>query len=133
MGKHRTGRAARPLLWGAAVVLVVVAVGSAVVAVAKRGPSGPEAGSSSSALLAESTCDQTLKVVTASSFAKVLTALQPSLATGPHCVALGPAGGGGPGGGGRGGGREGGRRDPDGLAWGGGARGGLLADDGEGG
>jgi len=133
MGKHRTGRAARPLLWGAAVVLVVVAVGSAVVAVAKRGPSGPEAGSSSSALLAESTCDQTLKVVTASSFAKVLTALQPSLATGPHCVALDTAVVDGRAAAARVAEREADVWIPDDLSWAAVARGGLLADDGEGG
>ena len=133
MGKHRTGRAARPLLWGAAVVLVVVAVGSAVVAVAKRGPSGPEAGSSSSALLAESTCDQTLKVVTASSFAKVLTAVEPSLATGPHCVALDTAVVDGRAAAARVAEREADVWIPDDLSWAAVARGGLLADDGEGG
>ena len=82
-------------------------------------------------MLAESTCDQTLKVVTASSFAKVLARLQPSLATGPQCIALDTA---------VVDGRDAAARVaermadvwiPDDLSWGALARGGLLADDGE--
>jgi len=88
MGKHRSGRVGGPLLWGTAVVLVAAAVGSAAIVLVQRGSSRSEASPPSSALLAESTCDTTLRVVTASSFSQVLSTLQPSLATGPNCVAL---------------------------------------------
>ena len=129
MGKHRSGRMRRPVLWGAAAVLVAVAVGAGAIAVADRGAS--KANRASSTVLAESTCDQTLKVVTASSFAKVLARLQPSLATGPQCIALDTA---------VVDGRDAAARVaermadvwiPDDLSWGAVARGGLLADDGE--
>ena len=42
MGKHRSGRVRRPLLWGPAAVLVAVAVGAGAIAVAERG-SGTQA------------------------------------------------------------------------------------------
>ena len=101
-----------------------------------RWPSGGEQARgrpASSALLAESTCDQTLKVVTASSFAKVLATLEPSLATGPHCVALDTAVVDGRDAAARVAEREADVWIPDDLSWAAVARGGLLADDGKGG
>jgi hypothetical protein len=83
--------------------------------------------------MAESTCDQTLKVVTATSFAKVLAAVQPSLATGPHCIALDTAVVDGRAAAARVAEREADVWIPDDLSWAAVARGGLLADDGDGG
>jgi Ca-activated chloride channel homolog len=132
MGKHRSGRA-RPLLWGVAVVLVVVAVGAGALAAAHRGPGRSAPDRAGSPLLAESTCDRTLKVVTATSFAKVLATLQPSLASGPGCVALDTAVVDGRDAAARVAEREADVWIPDDLAWAAVARGGLLADDGTGG
>jgi hypothetical protein len=133
MGKHRSGHVGRPVLWGAAAVLVAFAVGSAAVAVTQSGDGGSEAGRPGPAVLAESTCDQTLKVVTATSFAKVLAALQPSLASGAHCIALDTVVVDGRGAAARVAEREADVWIPDDLSWGAVARGGLLADDGDGG
>ena len=132
MGKHRSGRARRRLFWGTAVGLVAVAA-AAVVVVVQRGSGRPEAGPSSSPLLAGSTCDRTLKVVTASSFTKVLTTLQAALATGPDCVALDTATVDGRAAARRVAEREADVWIPDDLSWAAVARGGLLADDGQGG
>ena len=132
MGKHRSGRLRRPLLWGAALVLVAVAATSGAIAMAKRGSSPSEAGRSSSALLAESTCDQTLKIVTASSFARVLATLQPALAAGPNCIALDTAVVDGRDAAARVAEREADVWIPDDLSWAAIARGGLLAEDGKG-
>jgi Bacterial extracellular solute-binding protein/von Willebrand factor type A domain len=132
MGKHRSGRAGSTLLWGAAVVLVVVAVGSAVTAVAQRWSGRSEASKPSAAVLAESTCDRTLKVVTASSFAKVLATVQPSLATGPQCVALDTDVVDGRTAGARVAESEADVWIPDDVSWAAIAHGGLLADDGQG-
>ena len=133
MGKHRSGRVGGPLLWGTAVVLVAAAVGSAAIVLVQRGSSRSEASPPSSALLAESTCDTTLKVVTASSFSAVLSTLQPSLATGPNCVALDTAVVDGRDAAARVAEREADVWIPDDLSWAAIARGGLLADDGDGG
>jgi hypothetical protein len=132
MGKHRSGRARRPLLWGTAVVLVAAAAGSVAMVVSQRDSGPPDAGASSSALLAESTCDRTLKVVTASSFAKVLNTLKPALATGPHCVALDTAVVDGRNAAERVAEREADVWIPDDLSWAAVARDGLLADEGQG-
>jgi Ca-activated chloride channel homolog len=133
MGKHRSGRVRRPLLWGTAVALVVVAAGAVAMVVVQRDSGPSRTGRSSSALLAESTCDQTLKVVTASSFAKVLDTLEPTLATGPHCLTLDTAVVDGRTAADRVAEREADVWIPDDLSWAAVARGGLLADDGQGG
>ena len=133
MGKHRSGRVGGPLLWGTAVVLVAAAVGSAAIVLVQRGSSRSEASPPSSPLLAESTCDTTLRVVTASSFSQVLTTLQPSLATGPNCVALDTVVVDGRDAAARVAEREADVWIPDDLSWAAIARGGLLADDGKGG
>jgi hypothetical protein len=132
MGKHRSGRVGGPLLWGTAVVLVAAAVGTAAIALVQRGPSRSESSPPSSTLLAESTCDTTLKVVTASSFSTVLTTLQPSLATGPNCVALDTVVVDGRDAAARVAEREADVWIPDDLSWAAVARGGLLADEGKG-
>ncbi|HEY7100771.1 MAG TPA: VWA domain-containing protein [Mycobacteriales bacterium] len=132
MGKHRSGRARRPLLWGTAVVLVAAAAGTVTMVVLQRGSGTSEAGPPSSALLAESTCDQTLKVVTASSFAKVLNTLEPALASGPHCVALDTVVVDGRNAADRVAEREADVWIPDDLSWAAVASGGLLADEGKG-
>jgi hypothetical protein len=132
MAKHRSGRVRRPLLVGTAAVLVALTVGSVAVALTTGWPGRSEPGRPNPAVLAESTCNETLKVVTASSFAKVLGTLQPSLATGPDCLALDTD---------VVDGREAAARVaeseadvwiPDDLSWAAVARGGLLADDGQG-
>jgi hypothetical protein len=89
MGRHTSGpaRARRPVLWAVAGALAVVATVSAAVAVTGRGGGDPADGSGRSRLAA-ATCDRTLKVVTATSFAPVLAAVGPALAAGPDCVAL---------------------------------------------
>jgi hypothetical protein len=132
MGKHRSGRVGGPLLWGTAVVLVAAAVGTAAIALVQRGPSRSETSPPSSTLLAESTCDTTLKVVTASSFSTVLATLQPSLATGPNCVALDTVVVDGRDAAARVAEREADVWIPDDLSWAAVARGGLLADEGKG-
>ena len=132
MGKHRSGRVGGPLLWGTAVVLVAAAVGTAAIALVQRGPSRSESSPPSSTLLAESTCDTTLKVVTASSFSTVLATLQPSLATGPNCVALDTVVVDGRDAAARVAEREADVWIPDDLSWAAVARGGLLADEGKG-
>jgi hypothetical protein len=132
MGKHRSGRVGGPLLWGTAVVLVAAAVGSAAIVLVQRGSSRSEASPPSSPLLAESTCDTTLRVVTASSFSQVLTTLQPSLATGPNCVALDTVVVDGRDAAARVAEREADVWIPDDLSWAAVARGGLLADEGKG-
>jgi hypothetical protein len=133
MGRHRSGRTGGPVLWVVAVVLVVVGLTSGAVAIANRGSDEPTAGDPASALAPQSTCDRTVKVVTASSFASVLSALQPALATGPNCVALDtvvldgrPAAA-------RVAEREADVWIPDDVSWAAVARDGLLAEDGAGG
>ena len=76
MGKHRTGRAGPPAALGRRGGVGRRAVGSAAVAVAKRGPRAP------GRLVGFGTAGRVhlrpdAEVVTASSFAKVLTALEP--------------------------------------------------------
>ena len=93
MGRHQSGsgRARRPVLWGLAVALAVVATVSAGgVVVAGRSPGGGPADRDrpGGSVPAASSCERTLRVVTASSFAPVLSRVQPGLATGPDCVAL---------------------------------------------
>ena len=87
MGRHTSGAAAarRPLLWAVAGALVVVATVSAVVAVTDRDTGGAGTGP---AAPAAASCDRTLRVVTATSFAPVLAAIRPGLGAGPDCVAL---------------------------------------------
>jgi Bacterial extracellular solute-binding protein/von Willebrand factor type A domain len=133
MGRHRSAGSRRGLLWGAAAVLVVIGVVSGVVAVVQRGPTRSEAGRDGSAVLAESTCDRTLRVVTASSFARVLSTLQPKLATGPDCVALDTVVVDGRAAADRVAEREADVWIPDDVSWAAVARGGLLAEDGKGG
>jgi hypothetical protein len=131
MGRHRSGRAPRPVLWVAAAVLVAVGLTSGAVVVANRGSGDAEAGRHS-ALLPESTCDRTVKVVTASSFASVLTAVQPALATGPDCIALDTVVVDGRAAAARVAEREADVWLPDDVSWAAVARGGLLAEDGAG-
>jgi Ca-activated chloride channel homolog len=133
MGRHRSGPAARPVLWVVAAVLVAVALTSGAVAVAKRGPGKAEANGPGSALIPQSTCDRTVKVVTASSFASVLTALQPGLATGSDCVALDTVVVDGREAAARVAEREADVWIPDDVSWAAVAREGLLAQDGAGG
>jgi hypothetical protein len=133
MGRHRSAGSRRGLLWGAAAVLVVIGVVSGVVAVAQRGPTRSDGGRDSSSVLAESTCDRTLRVVTATSFAPVLSALQPKLVTGPDCVALDTVVVDGRAAADRVAEREADVWIPDDVSWAAVARGGLLAEDGEGG
>lgn len=90
MGRHTTtvARARRPVLWVAAGALVAIALVSAGAVVLDRRSDGPPPAAGGAPLLADSTCDRSLRVVTATSFAPVLKALQPGLATGADCVAL---------------------------------------------
>jgi von Willebrand factor type A domain len=133
MGRHTAAaaRVRRPVLWISAAVLVVVALVSAGVAVADRGSDEAKPGSSS--LLAASTCDRTLRVVTASSFAPVLAALQPALATGKDCIALDTVVVDGRSAADRVAEREADVWIPDDVSWAAVARGGLLAEEGQGG
>jgi hypothetical protein len=87
MGRHTSAaaKARRPVLWIVAAALVLVALVSAGAVVLGRGPDRAQA---SSSLPAASSCDRSLRVVTATSFAPVLAALQPALAAGRDCVAL---------------------------------------------
>lgn len=130
MGRHTStaARARRPVLWVAAGALVVVGLVSAGAAVVERGPDHAEPGTAS---LDATTCDRSLRVVTATSFAPVLRALQPDLATGKDCVALDtvvvdgrPAAD-------RVAEREADLWIPDDVSWAAVARGGLLAEDGQ--
>jgi Ca-activated chloride channel homolog len=132
MGRHRSAGSRRGLLWGAAAVLVVIGVISGVVAVVQRGPTRSGGGDRGSSLLAGSTCDRTLRVVTATSFAPVLSALQPKLATGPHCVALDTVVVDGRAAADRVAEREADVWIPDDVSWAAVARPGLLAEDGKG-
>ncbi|HEY6745197.1 MAG TPA: substrate-binding domain-containing protein [Mycobacteriales bacterium] len=88
MGRHTVaaGRVGRPVLWIAAAALAVIALVSAGAVLLDRRPEDRVPGSAS--LLAPATCDRSLRVVTATSFAPVLAAVQPALATGRDCVAL---------------------------------------------
>jgi hypothetical protein len=133
MGRHRSGRAGRPALWAVAAVLVAVALTSGAVAVAKRASDRPEAERPGTALLAPSDCDLTLRVVTASSFAPVLATLEPTLASGPDCVALDTVVVDGRAAADRVAEREADVWIPDDVSWAAVARGGLLAEDGSGG
>ena len=100
MGRHRSGQPAaewsdgrpgrphgrqdrRTALWVGVAVLGVVATASTAVAVAARQSAEPAAPAP-----AASSCDQVLKVVTASSFAPVLRTVGEGLAEGPDCVGL---------------------------------------------
>jgi hypothetical protein len=86
MGRHRSGTGGgHGLLRAAGAVALVAATVAGVLTALDRG-SGGQAGQS--ALLAGSGCTRTLRVVTASSFAPVLSALRPGLAAGPGCVEL---------------------------------------------
>jgi hypothetical protein len=121
------------LLW-VAFVLAALGVVSAGVAVAQRGPDRPSgAGSDGPSLLAASTCDRGLRVVTAASFAPVLAAVQPALATGKDCVALDTVVVDGRAAADRVAEREADVWIPDDVSWAAVARGGLLAEDGRGG
>jgi hypothetical protein len=132
MGRHSSGaRLRRPVLWIAAAV-VVVAVVLAGVLVSDRGPTRSTA-SGSPALLAASTCDRTLRVVTASSFAPVLAAVQPALASGKDCVALDTVVVDGRSAADRVAEREADFWIPDDVSWAAVARPGLLAEEGQGG
>ncbi len=135
MGRHTSaaGRARRPVLWIVAAVLAAVAVGSVGFAIAQRGPARSQASPGSSSLLAASTCARTLRVVTATSFAPVLAALQPALATGKDCVALDTVVVDGRSAADRVAEREADVWIPDDLSWAAVARPGLLAEDGRGG
>jgi hypothetical protein len=119
----------RPVLWIAASVAVVVAVVGAGVVLSDRGRS---TASGSPALLAASTCDRTLRVVTASSFAPVLAALQPALAAGKDCIALDTVVVDGRAAEDRVAEREADVWIPDDVSWAGVARPGLLAEEGQG-
>jgi hypothetical protein len=133
MGRHRSGRAGRPVLWVVAAVLVAVALTSGAVAVAKRGPGKAQTGGPGSALFAESTCDRTVKVVTATSFASVLNSVRPALAKGPDCIALDTVVVDGRAAAARVAEREADVWIPDDVSWAAVARDGLLAEDGAGG
>jgi Bacterial extracellular solute-binding protein len=131
MGRHTvaTARARRPVLWVSAVALVVIALVSAAAAVAGRG-SDKTPGSAS--LLAAPACDRSLRVVTATSFAPVLKAVAPALATGPDCVALDTVVVDGRSAADRVAERQADLWIPDDVSWAGVARPGLLAEDGQG-
>jgi hypothetical protein len=133
MGRHNSAGSRRPLLWSIAAVLAAVGVTSGGIALAQRGPAGTATGGASSGLLAESTCNRTVRVVTATSFAPVLAALQPKLATGSDCIALDTVVVDGRTAAERVAERQADVWIPDDLAWAAVARGGLLADDGRGG
>ena len=127
MGRHRTGGRTGRALWVGVAAAVVVA-STAAGAVVLRGDDDPPAGAP--ALLAASTCDRTLKVVTAASFAPVLAAVQPALAAGKDCVALDTVVVDGRAAADRVAEREADVWIPDDASWAGGARPGLLADEG---
>lgn len=132
MGRHTStaARARRPALWIAAGALVVIALVSAAAAVAERGSDDTTPGAASPAA---TTCDRSLRVVTATSFAPVLRALQPGLATGKDCVALDTVVVDGRSAAGRVAERQADLWIPDDVSWAAAARGGLLAEDGQGG
>ncbi|HST67419.1 MAG TPA: hypothetical protein VLM05_19760 [Mycobacteriales bacterium] len=131
MGRHTeaAARARRPVLWVAAAALVVVALVSAGALVVDRDPEQP----AGAPLLAASTCDRSLRVVTATSFAPVLAALQPALATGRDCIALDTVVVDGRSAADRVAEREADVWIPDDVSWAGVARPGLLAEEGQGG
>lgn len=131
MGRHNSAaaRLRRPVLWVAALVLAAVGIVSAGVAVAQREPDRPPG---SASLLAAATCDRSVRVVTASSFAPVLAALQPGLARGKDCVALDTVVVDGRAAADRVAEREADVWIPDDVSWAAVARGGLLADEGQG-
>ncbi|MFL6130356.1 MAG: substrate-binding domain-containing protein [Mycobacteriales bacterium] len=98
MGRHRSGQPAqwstdraarahgrrgrRTALWVGLAVAGVLATASTVVAVVARPPTEPPAA------VSVSTCDQVLRVVTATSFTPVLEAVAATLDHGPDCVGL---------------------------------------------
>jgi hypothetical protein len=132
MGRHTSAaaRARRPVLWIAAAALVLVALVSAGAVVAGRGPDRAQA---SSTLPAAASCDRSLRVVTATSFAPVLAALQPALAAGRDCVALDTVVVDGRSAADRVAEREADVWIPDDVSWAAVARPGLLAEEGQGG
>lgn len=134
MGRHTStpSRAQRPVLWVAAAALVVVATVSGILTVTRRDGGDPAAGPDRSRLAA-ATCDRTVTVVTARSFAPVLERLEPAVATGPRCVALDTVVVDGREAADRVAEREADVWIPDDAAWAAVARPGLLADEGAGG
>jgi hypothetical protein len=124
-GRPEHRRAPHSVLWVAVAVLAVVATASAAVAFVARDGSDPAADGLS--------CERTLRVVTASSFAPVLSELEPALDRGPDCVGLDTVVVDGRAAAGRVAEREADVWIPDDLSWAAIARGGLLADDGKGG
>jgi hypothetical protein len=130
MGRHRSTRPGRSVLWGVAILLTAVAVTSGAIMFVQRGPARSGASPGSSSLTAESTCGRTLRVVTARSFAPVLSAVQRQLATGPDCVALDAVVVDGRAAADRVAEREADVWIPDDASWAAVARGGLLAEDG---
>jgi Bacterial extracellular solute-binding protein/von Willebrand factor type A domain len=81
MGRHRPkGATAFPIIFATGVILVIALLAIAGTVYVRRDGSPTEA--------ADSRCDSTVRVVTASSFAPVLEYLMPALATGDNCLRI---------------------------------------------